>query len=73
MLSPLPSRKEPSAKPQPLYFDVFARNNWAGTVCFKVDITYANGSTRSLAPEFKDEDRAFSYMGRFHSSIPKRV
>jgi hypothetical protein len=73
MLNPKLNTPEPPPKPAALSFKVFAKTNWAGSERYRVEITYANGLTRALAPEFRDEDGAFRYMGRFHSSIPQQT
>lgn len=72
MVKPTVTPKDKTPKPVPLFFKVFPRTNWAGSECFRVEITYANGLTRSLAPEFKDQDGALRYMDRFHNSMPQQ-
>jgi hypothetical protein len=49
---------------------MFAKKNWAGFGRFKVEITYADGCSRLLAAEFKDEEGALRYMARFHGDLP---
>jgi hypothetical protein len=65
-----PDRPERPTKFAPLFGKIFSKNNWAGLGCYRVEITYSNGLTRSLPPEFKDRDGALRYMARFHNALP---
>ena len=65
-----PDRPERPTKFAPLFGKIFTKNNWAGLGCYRVEITYSNGLTRSLPPEFKDLDGALRYMARFHKALP---